>query len=481
MRRPFSFAGLLALLPVVACASLLGDDFTVSPDPSGQGGTAASGNGGGVAVGGSDGAGAAGGSGGGGIGPGPIVASSLPTDGALQAGINPYAIVYFDRVVTVANAAGNFSIEGGGNDKALAQVVNCPEPDPTCIGVLYPSGFAQGDNRKLKGASDYVLTISKDFEDTDGNANLVDQTISFRTYAFDLDFFDDSAAIDQEAAGIAFVPTVPALYVHGLGDENGQDGPVLRRVDLDGAFQPTGAETVGVPKYGQMGGGPYAYGLDYLDAATGAQGLYLAWTYPNAVLRYNVAAGGALSVAATYEFTQLPSPDEELYGVMSTTSIDGTLYFGHGFGSPVSGILQLVAGTGFSVWLADDGVFDASDDFHVAAGQGPDSNILYVANEKVILKIDRATKSVINQHDDDQNYYDDTQLRVDSKGRLYVADGDDLRIYDTSGTTGFAELAARESIHIARFDIREEGDDVHVYFLVNYRGEAKIGTTSFSF
>jgi hypothetical protein len=73
-----------------------------------------------------------------------------------------------------------------------------------------------------------------------------------------------------------------------------------------------------------------------------------------------------------------------------------------------------------------------------------------------------------------------SQLRLDSKGRLYVGTGSGILVFDTSGTNGFTEIASRRGFDAGRFGIREEGDTVHVYFM-RFRDALRIGTTSFVF
>lgn len=467
---------MMVLLPLAACASLLGDDFTVVP--AGEGGAAA--NTGGAATGGSDGGGeAGGGSGAGGIGPGPKIASSIPVDGDQAAGFDPYAIVHFDRVVTIASAAGKFFIEGGGQPKQPASVVDCPIVDPTCIGVLYPAAFASA-NGKLPGESSYVLTVDKGFEDTDGNANFADQTVSFTTYPFDPVFYDDSDAIEDEAGGIVFFAPAPALILVGQGDEN-NDGVVLRRVDLDEQFNPVGATTIALPGDVADGGGPLAYGLDLLPEP---QGLYVNYTYERSVLRYQLSGNGDVVGGMTQlNMTSLPAPNDELYDVITTTAIDGRLYFGFGFyfDRPDSIIEQNETG-GFASWLASDALWDDSEGFHVVGGTSNGADVMYVANQETILKIDYQNKQVINDHThfDGGNFNNDTQMRIDSAERLYVSDGSDLVVYATSGADGFTELARRNGLGAGRFDIREDGATVHIYF-IDFRGDGVIGHASLTF
>jgi len=53
-------------------------------------------------------------------------------------------------------------------------------------------------------------------------------------------------------------------------------------------------------------------------------------------------------------------------------------------------------------------------------------------------------------------------------------------VFNTGGSAGFTEIAARTGFDAGRFGLREEGNSVHLYFM-RFRDALKIGTTAITF
>src|SRR5260370_8964697 len=86
---------------------------------------------------------------------------------------------------------------------ALA-VKGCPEAGPTCLIVGYPMCVLV--DRLLPGSTDFTVTIDKSFQDADGNRNMTDTVVKFKTFAYNSAFADDTAALSGETGGLDYDP-----------------------------------------------------------------------------------------------------------------------------------------------------------------------------------------------------------------------------------------------------------------------------------
>jgi hypothetical protein len=436
----------------------------------GEGETAGTGGDGGTT-----GAGGDGGTGGTG-GNGPKLVASTPKNGDPQAPLGRFVTLYFDRPVSSAFASGKIRARSTKQPMdVFAQVLPCADFDPACLSVPLPKSLVQkvGFEEKLYGDTEYTVTIDKSFQDSDGNVNLADQQVVFKTFSYNPSAFDDSATVPNEIGGLEYAPEAQSLYLLGLAQGNG--GHLIRRLALDANFTITGAATVAGPVSG--GGGPYAYGMNH---ETGT--LRVAWTYANTVNAYAIGAGGSLSPVATYAQTGLPFPDNTPEQTSSVAAVGGKVYIGGGYftgnGSVMSGVLELLPATNtFSVWKTKAGLFDQQGSFHVGAGTIQNEGFVFIANKDTILKVRQSDKAVVNTHVIPDTWFDAPQMRVDSKGRLWLGMNSGLTVFDTAGANGFAKLIELPGVAAGRFALREDGAKTHVYF-VPYRGKGVIGTTT---
>jgi hypothetical protein len=424
------------------------------------------------------GAGGGGGQGGDGPGAGPQLVTSVPADGDTQASIEPYVLLYFDRPVSFASATGKIRVSSDLVPEPLAvQTFPCPDNDPTCVAGVFPDTlFGPEGNDRLAGGTNHTVTVDKSFPDPDGNTNNVDTTVSYRTFEYDLDFVDDSATLQEEVGGLDYDPITSALYACGL-DSFQNDYFLIRKIPLPGGL-PADPTTVYSVNTAQTGG-PYCYGVDVYNGR-----LYAAGSYQQRVYQFNDLSAPMLPTPIVHYQTGLPVPNEVLSNVQCTADLNGTLLFGSGYfaGEPMSLIPAHNASGSWSVWLDFMNTVDLSQGFMLAPFSNGNETFVYLASqsESKLYKIDAASKAIVNEHEVTDGGLYSAQLRVDSKGRLYVGTGSGILVFDTSGTSGFTEIASRRGFDAGRFGIREEGDTVHIYFM-RFRDALRIGTTSIAF
>ena len=202
---------------------------------------------------------------------GPQIISSLPANGDQAASLSPFAFLTFDRTVSFSSALGKITVSSTKAPTPVAvQTFPCPSGDVACIAIQYPMSFST--NNQLPGGLGVTITLSKDFADTNGVKNTVDQTVAYKTFSYDPAFFDDSTVQSGETGGIDFDSTSNALF---LGGTDGQNAGYVRKIPFTG-MAPQPAVTVAKPV--TMGGGPEIYGLDINGGV-----LYLAETYAGKV------------------------------------------------------------------------------------------------------------------------------------------------------------------------------------------------------
>jgi hypothetical protein len=468
MRRMLVSAAVLGIFAATACSS------TVRQFGSG-------GEGGKTTTTTQTGGGATGGTGTGGTGTvytGPKLVKSTPVDGDMQAGIAPYFLLYFDRPMSWANATGKISLTSDlVTTPVFAQVDKCPDLDATCVLGAFPQAFFDPQNpngSKLRGSVKHTITVDKSFADPDGNTFDADVVVSFTTFQYTLNVFDDSAAIAQESGGLDYDPVSGALFLCGNDPANEL---VVRRIPVS----PTqlGPASMYDKPSTVNAGGPYCYGLDIYDKR-----LYVSHTYGDRVLRYDdlvapTAPNGPSTIFGPS--TGLMPPDDGLHNIHSVAAfMDGTRVMtapGYYLGYPPSdGILLFAGGAAGGAWsyfAAASGIFDASNGFTIQ-GDLAGGHVYVMAKDK-ILKL-RATDALLeNQHTVQSGEYD-PQLRVDSKGRLYVGGYNGITVYDTAGTSGFTEITSRNGLDAGRFALVEKGNDVEIYFM-RFRDKAILGRT----
>lgn len=429
---------------------------------------------------GTTGPGGGGGAGGQSAGAGPQLVRSTPGSGETEASIEPFALLYFDRPVSFASAAGKIRASNTlVPDPAPLTTMGCPDADPTCVAIIYPDSFRDpsSNGNRLPGGSLHTVVVDKSFADPDGNTNDLDQSTSYTTFPYDLRFVDDSNVVQQESGGLDYDPVSQSLFACGLESFQNQNF-IIRRIPLPGGA-PGMPETAAIVDTTNTGG-PYSYGLDiYQDR------LFVAGSYQSRVYEYPQPGSGLpAQPPIVHHQTGLPMPNDTLVNVDSTAAVDGILLFGSTAyaGGPMTALVSRDMAGGFSIWMDLDASFDISSGFTIAAGadDAGSGSVVYVGIEGdgTILKVDAETKAIVNQHVHEAGLYDG-QLRVDSRGRLYVGTGSGVWVYDTSGTAGFTEIRSHRGLDAGRIALREEGEITHVYFM-RFRDPLRIGVTSFS-
>lgn len=357
--------------------------------------------------------------------------------------------------------------------------MSCPDADPTCVAIIYPATFHDPSaNNRLPGGSLHTIVVDKSFADPDGNMNDLDQTTSYTTFPYDLRFLDDSSVLGEESGGIDYDPGTQALFACGLEPALNQSF-TIRRIPLPGGVAGT-PETAAIVDTANTGG-QLCYGVDIYNGR-----MFVSGTYQSRVYEYPDLSAQMLPVPApTIHYqTGLPAPNDMLINVDSAAVAQGMPIFGSRpyAGGPMSAVVTRTASGGFAIWMDVGASFDISSGFTVSSGvDGMDGiEVVYVGflGDGTILKIDAATKTIINQHVHEPGLYD-AKLRVDSRGRLYVGTGGGVWVYDTSGTAGFTEIKAHRGLDAGRIAIREEGEVTRVYFM-RFRDPLRIGVTSFT-
>jgi hypothetical protein len=375
-----------------------------------------------------------------------------------------------------ANATGKISLTSDQvPNPVFAQVDKCPDLDATCVAGVFPQAFFDPQSQngsKLPGGVKHTIKIDKSFADPDGNTFDADVFVSFTTFQYTPNLFDDSGAITDEAGGLDFDPSTQAFFTCGQGPSNNL---VIRRIPLV-AGQLGSATTYDQPDTTNTGGS-LCYGLDIYEKK-----LYVSHTYGARVLTYqNLTLPSSPNGPTTIvgPATPLAPPDDRLNNVHSVAAFMGgtrlLLASGYYYVTPeFTGVLSYLNGN-WSVFVGATGLFDASEGFTVA-GDLP-GNHLYVMAKDKIVKVRASDGLLENQHTLTNGAPYDPQLRVDGKGRLYVGGNNSgITVYDTSGSAGFTETASRPGLDAGRFALVENGNDIEIYFM-RFRDKGILGRT----
>jgi Big-like domain-containing protein len=406
---------------------------------------------------------------------GPQLKRSTPANGDLQASVSQYMLLWFDRPVSSAFATGKISLVGGSLTTPTALAVQgCPDADPTCLIVAYPMSVLV--DRLLPGSTDFTVTIDKSFQDADGNRNMTDTVVKFKTFAYNNAFADDSAALSGETGGLDYDPGSNAIFLVGTGSNT---TPLVRRVSLTTSGTPLPPTQVYAPII--SGGGPYQYGADIYGGR-----LYAAQSYGGSIAIYSNLSATTLTLVDTLQNTNLTSPPQykSLIAPISSAAVGGITYisFGHFFGGDqIYDILSNVGGGGatgmWAVWKAQGTLWGINDYVMVYPFKGSD-NVQYilVSTSAKLYKFRQSDGVQTAVYDYGGTAYT-TQVRTDSKGRIYLGKGG-LVVLDEKLTT---ELARRDGLRVERFGVREVDATTTEVYYVQFRSPAKIGTTELKF
>ncbi len=394
---------------------------------------------------------------------GPQVVMSTPASDDLDAGLQPFFFVHFDRPVSQADALGHIFVTQDGGKPVLVAPQPCPpDNDPTCVAGLFPEAFWDGDTSDLPGATDHEIIIGADLPDLDGLTNTQDQIISFRTFEYEANFFDDSAAISDELGGVVWDDTNGALFVAGLPD-SGQDC-ILRRIDFVGG-NPSAATTVATPV--PTGGGPYCYGMALYEDT-----ILLTMTYGSDVRVYEDLTAADFNPAQTIiTGTTLPAPHDSLLQISSAAQVGPRRFFSYGrflATTPPFAILEFTGGN-WSVFQTGQNLWEADASLGIATGNVGGTEFLFAHSQTGLYKFRLSDASLIEEVETPNMY--DADLFVDEFNRLYVGSNNALRIY---AATDLTLLEERLGLDTGRIGVDAEMDAATIYF-ARYRGDAVVG------
>lgn len=394
---------------------------------------------------------------------GPQVVMSTPAADDLDAGLQPFFFVNFDRPISQADALGHVFVTQDGGKPVLVAPQPCPpDNDPTCIAGLFPASFYDGETNDLPGSTDHEIIIGADLPDLDGLTNTQDQVIPFRTFEYEANFFDDSTAISDELGGVVWDDTNGALFVAGLPD-SGQDC-ILRRIGFSGG-NPTSAATVATPV--AAGGGPYCYGMGLYEDT-----ILLTMTYGSDVRIYDDLTATDFNPGQTIiTGTTLPAPHDSLLQINSAAQVGPRRFFSYGrflATTPPFAILEFTGGN-WSVFQTGQNLWEADASLGIATGSVGGTNYLFAHSQSGLYKFRLSDATLIEEVETPQ--MNDADLFVDDFGRLYVGSNNALRIY---AATDLTLLEERLGLDTGRIGVDAEMDAATVYF-ARYRGDAVVG------
>ena len=452
-----STLALVALaLPLTGCFEDVGDPPASSGDGDGDGDATGDGDGDPETSGGDQTTGDGDGDGDGDPDPGPQLLSSVPMDGDQNASREPYVFLHFDRPVSQATAMGRVLMSRDGLPSEPVVVTACPKPEPSCIAVTAPISFLP-DGEHLGIDTPYQVTITAGFEDTEGNPTLSDQTVDYRTFSFQPEFFDDSALLGDETGGLAYDSESQALFLVGSSPGN-FNGPRVRRIPLVNGGP--GAATTWW-ELDNPPGGPYAYGLDLHN-----QQLFVSLTLAGRVVALDQIGAPLGSVVRFFEDPGLPPPHESLLEVTSVVRSEGGItYFSRTEqidGSNWPGILAIDPDDAWSVFNSGANLWNGGD-VMLAIGRVGGTEFLFAASGSTIYKF-RTSDGVLAATYEIEVSDSAFDLEVDSEGRLWRGGQDSgVRVYDVSQNDEIVELAQRGGVTCGRMALRETLDLTEVY------------------
>lgn len=394
---------------------------------------------------------------------GPQLVTSQPEAGDLDAGIDGFFLLNFDRPVAQDDALGNIFVTQDGGEPQIVGVQPCPpDANPQCVAGIFPAAFTDSETNDLPGATDHTIIISADLPDLDGNTNTQDQVVDFRTFDFTNNFFDDSGAIGSELGGLAYDTTNDALFVAGIGTASGDC--IIRRINIVGG-NPTPATTVATPV--AMGGGPFCYGMDFYEDR-----LLVSMSYSGDVRVYDELDAADLNpFEGIISDPTLPTPHDNLQQVVAAAQVGPRRFFSFAsfFGGPQPyAVLELNAGT-WSIFQDGTNLWEQDDEVSIATGIVDGTPHLFAHTGSDLFKFRLSDATLVDQTEIASGFNSD--LVTDEFGRLYVGMGSRFQIIDGDD---LSILEERNGLDTGRIAIDAEMDSATVYY-TRYRDAAVIG------
>lgn len=400
---------------------------------------------------------------------GPRLEMSTPEDGDLDAGLDGYFLLHFDRPISQNDALGHIFVTQGGGEPVLVAPQPCPpDADPQCVAGIFPAAFVDPDQNDLPGSTEHTIIVGAGLPDLDGNTNTLDQVVEFRTFEFTANYHDDSAAISGELGGMVYDEQQDALFLAGTTAAGGSC--IVRRIDIAGGAASPGV-TVASPV--PQGGGPYCYGMQLYDGT-----LFVDMSYSGDVRAYTGLAADDLNpTEILIAGPTLPSPHDSLNQVVATAQVGPRRFFSFAsfFGGPQPyAVLEFTGGT-WSIFQSGANLWAQDAEVSIATGSVDGTDYMFAHTGDHLYKFRVSDATVVADVEIEQGNNPDVE--VDAFGRLYVGTNSRFTVYDGED---LSELERREGLSTGRFAIDTDASSAVVYF-GRYRDPAVIGRMAIEF
>ncbi|MGH1341275.1 MAG: hypothetical protein ACRBN8_06980 [Nannocystales bacterium] len=394
---------------------------------------------------------------------GPRLEMSTPEDGDLDAALDGYFLLHFDRPISQNDALGHIFVTQGDGEPVLVAPQPCPrDADPQCVAGLFPTEFVDPDQGDLPGSTEHSIIVGAGLPDLDGNTNTLDQVVAFRTFEFTANFHDDSAALSGELGGMVYDPQQDALFLAGTTAGGGDC--IVRRIDIsEGAASPGVTVATPVPQ----GGGPYCYGMQQYDGT-----LFVDMSYSGDVRAYtNIGADDLNPFETVIADPTLPTPHNSLAQVVATAQVGSRRFFSFAsfFGGPQPYAVLEFSGGGWSVSQSGQNLWPQDGEVSIATGSVGGTDYMFAHTGEHLYKFRVSDATVVADVEVEQGYNADVE--VDGFGRVYVGSNGRFAVYDGDD---LSELESRQGLSTGRFGIDPDEASTVVYF-GRYRDPAVVG------
>ncbi len=394
---------------------------------------------------------------------GPRLETSTPMDGDLDAGLDGYFLLHFDRPISQNDALGHIFVTQDGGDPVLVAPQPCPpDADPQCVAGIFPAAFVDPDSGDLPGSTDHSIIVDAGLPDIDGNTNTLEQVVEFRTFQFTANFHDDSATLSGELGGLVYDAEQDALFLAGTTAGGGDC--IVRRVDIVGEAASPGV-TVATPV--PQGGGPYCYGMQLYEGT-----LFVDMSYSGDVRAYtNIAAANLNPFEIVIADPTLPSPHDSLNQVVATAQVGERRFFSFGsfFGGPQPYAILEQTGGAWSVFQTGANLWPQNAEVSIATGSVGGTQYMFAHSGDNLFKFRVSDATLVGEVEVENSY--DPDVEVDSFGRVYVGTNNGFFVYDGDD---LSELERRNGVSAGRIAIDAEASSTVVYF-ARYRDPALVG------
>lgn len=400
---------------------------------------------------------------------GPRLEMSTPENGDLDAGLDGFFLLHFDRPISQNDALGHIFVTQGGGEPVLVAPQPCPpDADPQCVAGIFPEAFVDPDQGDLPGSTDHTIIVGAGLPDLDGNTNTLDQVVEFRTFEFTANFHDDSGAISGELGGMVYDAQQDALFLAGTTADGGDC--IVRRIDISGGAASPGV-TVATPM--AQGGGPYCYGTQLYDGT-----LFVDMSYSGDVRAYtNIGSDDLNPFEIVIQDPTLPSPHDSLGQVVATAQVGPRRFFSFAsfFGGPQPfAVLELTGGT-WSIFQTGENLWPQDGEVSIATGSVGGMEYMFAHAGDHLYKFRVADGTLVEEIEVEQGY--DPDVEVDAFGRVYVGTNSRFTVYDGDD---LSELESRQGLSTGRFGVDAEASSAVVYF-ARYRDPAVVGRMTLEF